>query len=305
MQDMQTDFTLNNSSKTPALGMGTWKIPNESAEAAVTHALVEAGYRHIDCAAIYGNEKGIGQAFGKVFGDGKIKREDVFVTSKLWNTEHHPDNVEKACRQTLKDLQLDYLDLYLIHWGIAFQPGGDSEPLDKDGWAITEPVSIRETWEAMERLVEKGLVKSIGVSNFTVTMLLDLLTYAKTKPAVNQIELHPYLPQTALVDFCKRYDILPVAYCPLVRGGLDDFKQGVVGELAKKYGKTPAQILLNWAVARGTGAIPKTVTPERMTENLAIFDFELTLAEQEQVAALDKNERVCNPAVWWRVPYFA
>lgn len=301
---MQTSFTLNDGNSIPALGLGTWQIPGNSAETLVTYALEEAKYRHIDCAAIYGNEKEIGQAFGKAFGGGKVKREDVFVTSKLWNTEHHPDNVEKACRKTLKDLQLEYLDLYLIHWGIAFQPNGDPEPI-RDGRVVTQPVSIRETWEAMERLVEKGLVKSIGVSNFTVTMLVDLLTYAKIKPAVNQIELHPYLPQTALVDFCKRHDILSVAYSPLVHGGLDDFNHGVVGELAKKYDKTPVQILLNWAVSRGTVTIPKTADPRKLDENIDIFDFELTRAEQDQIAALDKNYRTCDPVEWWGVPYFA
>lgn len=302
---MQTQYKLNDDNFMPALGLGTWRIPGESAGAMVTHALTKAGYRHIDCAAIYGNEEEIGRAFSEVFGGGKIKRKDVFITSKLWNTEHHPDRVEKACRQTLKDLQLEYLDLYLIHWGIAFQPGGDIEPLDQDGYIITEPVSIRETWEAMERLVEKGLVKSIGVSNFTVAMLLDLLTYAKIKPAVNQIELHPYLAQTELVDFCKRLDIVPVAYSPLVHGGLDNFNHGVVGDLAKKYGKTPVQILLNWAIARGTAAIPKTGDPKKLAENIDIFDFELTEAEQAAIAALNKNYRTCDPIEWWCVPYFA
>lgn len=302
---MQTNLKLNNGNNIPAIGLGTWKISKEEAEAVVTRSLLDANYRHIDCAAIYGNEKEIGQAFGKVFGDGKVKRDDVFITSKLWNTEHHPDNVEKACRQTLADLQLDHLDLYLVHWGIAFQSGGDAEPLDKDGWAITEPVSMRETWQAMERLVEKGLVKSIGVSNFTVTMLVDLLTYAEVKPVVNQVELHPYLPQTALLDFCKRHDILSVAYSPLVHGGLDDFDHGVVGELGAKYNKTPAQILLNWAVARGTVAIPKTADPQKMAENIDIFDFELTRDEQDQITALNRNYRTCDPVEWWGVPYFA
>lgn len=301
---MKAQFILNNDKTMPAIGLGTWRLAKEEAETAVKIAIIESGYRHIDCAAIYENENEIGRAFGAVV-DAKVPREELFITSKLWNTEHHPDSVEKACKQTLKDLQLDYLDLYLIHWGIAFQPGGDAEPLDKDGRAITQPVSIRETWGAMESLVQKGLVKSIGVSNFTVTMLLDLLTYAKVKPVVNQVELHPFLPQAALVDFCKQHEILPTAYSPLTSGELARFDQDVIKELAEKYHKTVPQILLNWAVARGTVAIPKTAQPERMAENIDIFDFELTKEEQEAIAALDKNYRTCNPVDWWGVPYFA
>lgn len=301
---MSTQFTLNNGKTMPALGLGTWRMAKDEAEAAVKTAITESGYRHIDCAAIYENEQEIGRAFGTIVG-AQIPREELFITSKLWNTEHHPDSVEKACRQTLKDLQLDYLDLYLIHWGIAFQPGGDAEPLDKNGRAITQLVSIRETWEAMESLLQKGLVKSIGVSNFTVTMLLDLLTYAKVKPVVNQVELHPFLPQTELVDFCKQHEILPIAYSPLASGELARFDQGIIKELAEKYHKSVAQILLNWAVARGTVAIPKTAHPERIAENIDIFDFELTKEEQDAITALDKNYRTCNPIDWWGVPYFA
>lgn len=301
---MQTHFSLSNGKKIPSIGLGTWKIPRESAGALVETAITEAGYRHIDCAAIYENEKEIGEAFHKVL-QGPVKREELFVTSKLWCTEHHPDNVEKACRQTLQDLQLDYLDLYIVHWGIAFQPGGDAEPLDQDGRVITQNVPMQATWQAMENLVQKGLVKSIGVSNFTVTMLLDLLTYATVKPAVNQVELHPYLPQTALVEFCKQHDILPTAYAPLVHGGLEDFNHGIVKDLADKYAKTPAQILLNWAVSRGTVPIPKTANPARMGENIDIFDFSLTADEQAALTALNKNYRTCDPIEWWGVPYFA
>ncbi|HTH72066.1 MAG TPA: aldo/keto reductase [Candidatus Pristimantibacillus sp.] len=301
---MKTSLQLNTGASVPALGLGTWKLPNDKAEAVVTKAIVGAGYRHIDCASIYGNQQEIGQAFAKVLGK-NVKREDVFVTSKLWNTDHHPDNVEAACRRTLEDLQLDYLDLYLIHWGIAFQPGGDLEPLDKDGWASMQLVPIQDTWRAMERLVEKGLARAIGVSNFTVPMLADMLTYANIKPAMNQVELHPFLPQVGLVDFCKHNDIAVTAYSPLAHGAVDDFGRSVVAELAAKYRKSVAQILLNWAVARGTAAIPKTADPKKLAENIDIFDFELTQDEQDSLTALDKNYRTCNPIGWWGVPYFA
>ena len=158
-------ITLNNQHAIPNIGLGTWRLKKEKAYEVIKYALVDVGYRHIDCASIYGNEPAIGDAFHRVFTSGKAKREDVFVTSKLWNTEHHPQNVEKACKQTLKDLQLDYLDLFLMHWGIAFLPGEILGQIDEQGLVKTEPVPVQETWQAMEQLVEKGLVKCIGVSN--------------------------------------------------------------------------------------------------------------------------------------------
>lgn len=286
------------------MGLGTWKSDKSAVGDAVRFAVDKAGYRHIDCASIYGNEPEIGQALKDVIGK-TVKREELFVTSKLWNTNHHPDNVAKACKKTLADLGLDYVDMYLMHWGVAFQPGGDLEPLDKHGRAITENVSVQATWQAMEKLVQKGLVKSIGVSNFTVPMLIDLLTYAAVKPVMNQIELHPYLAQTELVDFCKRKDMAVTAYSPFAHEGPQQFNQDAITDLAAKYKKTPAQILLNWAVARGTVAIPKSLDPARIAQNIDIFDFELTTAEQKQITALNQNKRFIDPADWWGVPYFA
>jgi diketogulonate reductase-like aldo/keto reductase len=307
---MKTTLTLNNGNKVPLIGLGTWKADKDTVAPAVEYAVIKAGYRHIDCASIYGNEKEIGTAFQKIFSSG-IKREEVFVTSKLWNTEHHPKNVEAACRQTLKDLQLEYLDLYLIHWGIAFKHGGDSEPLDANGRVLTEPVSIQETWAAMEKLVEKGLVKSIGVANFTTIMLVDLLTYAKIKPVMNQIELHPYLTQMELIDFCKNHHIAVTAYSPLgTPGGLREgdpvlLEDAVIKEIAKSHQKSPAQILLNWSVGRNTIVIPKSAQPERLNENISIFDFELTPTEREKINNLNKNYRFVHPLGWWGLPYFS
>jgi diketogulonate reductase-like aldo/keto reductase len=307
---MTTSLTLNNGNKMPALGLGTWKSEPGKVTKAVEHALLKANYKHIDCAAIYGNEKEIGAAFTSVFESGKVKREDVFVTSKLWNTEHHPDNVEKACQQTLKDLNLEYLDLYLIHWGIAFEPSAERYAFDENGIIKTIPVSIKETWQAMEKLVEKGLVKSIGVSNFTTPMLVDLLTYAEIKPAVNQIELHAYHNQQALVDFCGHKEIAVTAYCPLGKpGNLRDgepvlLQSNELAKIAENHDKTPAQVLLRWAVQRGTIAIPKSVTPARIEENINIFDFELTEKEMAQINVMDKGYRFVNPSEGWGLPYF-
>jgi diketogulonate reductase-like aldo/keto reductase len=298
---------LNNGNNIPVLGLGTWKAEPNLVGEAVKFAVTKAGYRHIDCASIYRNEPEVGDALKEVFRT--IKREEVFITSKLWNTQHQAENVEKACRKTLADLNLEYLDLYLMHWGIAFSHGGDLEPVDKDGYAVTDNVSIQETWQAMEALVKKGLVKSIGVANFTTMMLEDLLTYAKVLPVMDQIELHPYNTQEELVEFCKYKNIAVIAYSPLGRQGADRegprlFDEQVINDLAQKYKKTKAQILLNWAVGRGTIAIPKSVTADRISENIDIFDFELTEEEMKSVGALNQNYRFVNPVKWWSIPYF-
>lgn len=183
--------------------------------------------------------------------------------------------------------------------------------MDENGKVIIDAVSTQETWKAMEGLVEKGLVKSIGVSNFTTTMLLDLLTYAKIKPVMNQIELHPYNTQSELVDFCKYKDIAVTAYSPLGRQGVKTiegpklFDESIIQALAVKHKKTPAQILLNWAISRGTIAIPKSVIPEQIAENIEVFDFELTDEEKVEIDSLNQNRRLVDPMAWWGIPYFA
>lgn len=320
MKSINTDLKLNTGASMPLIGLGTWKSESNEVGKAVEYALSEYGYCHIDCAAVYLNEKEIGSSFKKIFGNNIRKREDIFITSKLWNTEHHKEDVRKACESTLSDLNLNYLDLYLIHWGIAI-PHNDSlstgskgrftEQLDKNGFLITEKVSIAETWEAMEELVEAGLVKAIGVANFTVPMLSDLLSYCKIKPAVNQVEMHVYLQQPELLEFCQNNDIVVTAYSPLgTPGNLKGkgfpvlMEDTTINEIARSHNKTPAQVLLRWGMQRGTVVIPKSVTPERIKENIDIFDFELLEEEMKTISVLNRNLRFLNPYMWWKIPYF-
>lgn len=304
---MERSFKLNNGYTMPALGLGTYKSEPSQVGPAVRYAIKEVGYLHIDGASVYHNEREIGAVYKEIFPS--IKRENIFITSKLWNTDHHPRDVESACKKSLSDLHLDYLDLYLMHWSVAFANIGEQEPHGPNGIVITANISVRETWEAMEDLVKKGLVKSIGVANFSCALLHDLLTYAKVKPVNNQIEAHPYLTQSALIKYCQERDIVVTAYSPLGRQGVATvtaprlFVDPVILDMAAKYGKTPAQILINWALQRKTAVIPKSVTPERISENFQVFDFDITKEDVAQIETLNQNIRTISPDSWG-IPYF-
>lgn len=316
------DLTLNTSAPIPALGLGTWKSPPGEAGKAVEYALGEAGYRHIDCASFYLNQPEIGEAFEKVFSTMVREREDVFITSKLWNTHHRKEQVRAACEATLRELKLEYLDLYLMHWGIATKPANEDpaadpteslpQRFDEDGRVVTDRISIRETWEAMEELEDAGLVKAIGVANFGAPMLNDLLSYARIRPAVNQVELHPYLQQQSLVDFCQAHDITVTAYSPLGSPGNSGGKglpslteDETVVRIAEAHQKSPAQVLIRWALQRGTSVIPKSVTPERIMQNIDVYDFELSAEEMDEIRNLDRGLRFVDPSSLWRFPYFS
>ena len=305
---LDTKIVLNTGAPMPMIGLGTWKSAKDKVGQAVGYALVEAGYRHIDCASVYGNEKEIGESLAAVFENGVVPRGDVFITSKLWNSAHKKDAVLVACKKTLSDLKLDYLDLYLMHWATA-TPGGDSEVVDENGILITEKVPIRETWEAMEDLVQSGLVKAIGVANFTAPLVCDLLSYARIPPSVNQIELHPYFQQSRLLEFLTSRNIAVTAYSPLGRPGNDDMGARLIEDetivrIARAHKKTPAQALLRWGIQRNTVVIPKSTYPERIKENIDVFDFELSNNNMDAIGELERGLRLVDPYFWGKIPYF-
>ncbi|KAK7874350.1 hypothetical protein R5R35_007820 [Gryllus longicercus] len=290
---------FNNGQQFPIFGLGTWKSKPGEVTQAVKDA-IDAGYRHIDCAHVYGNEAEVGAGIKAKIDEGVVKREDLYITSKLWNTYHRPDLVEPAIKTTLKNLGLEQLDLYLIHWPFAFKEGDSLFP-EKDGKTEFSDVDYVDTWKAMEQLVKKGLTKSIGISNFNHEQINRLLESAEIKPVTNQVEVQPYLNQQKLIDFCKSKDITITAYSPLgspdrpwAKPGdpqlIDDPK---LKELAQKYKKTPAQILLRYEVQRGLITIPKSVTKSRIQQNIEIFDFELSADDVKYIDTFDCKGRVC------------
>lgn len=290
---------FRNNDEMPAIGLGTWKSAKGKVEEAVKIAL-EEGYRHIDCAATYGNEAEIGNAFSKVFSEGKIKREDVWVTSKLWNDSHQKEHVIPALKQTLKDLQLDYLDLYLMHWPVAFKHGVGFPEKDDDYLSLEE-VPIIETWNAMIEAKKQGLVKHIGVSNFSIKKLEDLMSKTEDIPEMNQVELHPFLQQDSLLEFSKKNNIHLTAYSPLGSGDrIKEMKaenepslleEPVIKKIAEKHSATPGQILISWSVERGTAVIPKSTSKGHIISNLESEKIHLDSQDMEEIAKLDRHFR--------------
>lgn len=300
----------------PPIGFGLWKIAHEDCADRVYEA-IKLGYRHFDSAADYGNETQVGQGFSRAFEDGLCTREDLWITSKLWNTYHAPDYVPLAIKKSLSDLQLDYLDLYLIHFPIAqkfipfeerYPPEWIADPeSDNPGMELAK-VPLSDTWRAMEALVDDKLAHRIGVCNYNTGLMHDLLSYARIKPAMLQIESHPYLTQESLLRVCAMNDISVTAFSPLGSlsyielGMADEFEsileQEVVVNAAKRLNKTPAQVVLRWGVQRGTAIIPKTTKTERMIENAALFDFELSKQEMQDISSLNRNRRFNDPGVF-------
>ncbi len=300
----------------PPVGFGLWKIPQEDTAGAVVEA-IRAGYRHFDSAADYANEAESGEGFARAIAEGLVTREELWITSKLWNTFHAPEHVEEACRKTLADLQVDCLDLYLIHFPIALEYVPIEERYPPE-WLFNpdadEPemrlaqVPLHKTWHAMEALVEKGLVNRIGVCNYNTGLIHDLMSYATIKPSHLQIESHPYLTQEKLIRCAQGYGIDVTAFSPLGAQSYFELNMAEAGEsllgaapvmvAAQAHGKSPAQVLLKWGVQRGTSIIPKTSRPERMRENLDIDDFELSAVEMAAISALNQDRRFNDPGVF-------
>ncbi|XP_076006813.1 aldo-keto reductase family 1 member A1-A isoform X2 [Genypterus blacodes] len=302
---MNAFVTLSTGQKMPMVGLGTWKSAAGQVKQAVLAAL-DCGYRHIDCAAAYGNEQEVGEALALRVGPGKaLHRKEVFVTSKLWNTKHDPEDVEEACRTTLTHLGLSYLDLYLMHWPMAFQRGEELMPRREDGSLLYADTHYQKTWAAMESLVDTGLVKAIGLSNFNARQTDDIISVARHKPVVNQVECHPYLSQEFLLSHCRSADVCVTAYSPLGSGDrpwaspdeprlLEDPR---LRAIAQRYQRTPAQVIIRWHVQRGVVCIPKSVTPSRIQQNLQVFDFTLSGDDMKRIETFNCNKRFIVPSV--------
>jgi len=249
----------------PYLGVGTYKVPDGEEVVRTVSCALQAGYRHIDTAAFYANEKGVGAALRQ----SGLKREEVFVTTKIWNPDQGYDTTLAAFGRSLDELGFDYLDLYLVHWPVKGK--------------------FQDTWRALESLYRRGLVRAIGISNFLKHHVLDLLQTAEIVPMVNQMEFHPYLVQQDLIDFCTGLGIQYQAWSPLMQGRISEVE--LLSQLARKYGKDPAQIVLRWSLQKGVATVPKSVTPARILSNVRLFDFELSTEDVKRIDGLDRGKR--------------
>lgn len=299
------NLLFENGDKMPSLGLGTWKSkPNEVYEA-VLHA-IEVGYRHIDCAYVYKNESEIGQAISEAIAKGLVKREDLWITSKLWNDAHLPQHVLPAIQNSLKDLQLDYLDLYLVHWPVALKKGVGL-PSDPSEFLTKEQAPLADTWAEMEKLHREGLTRQIGVSNFNSAKIETLKENASIMPTVNQIEFHPYLPQEKLKEYCDQNGIHITGYGPLgaayrvADNEVDHpilLENKALKEIAAKHSATVAQVVLAWAIEKGVSVVPKSVNFNRIEENFAAGNLSLDEEDMKIISNLGGPYRYTHGSAW-------
>jgi len=284
----------------PIVGLGTWKSKPGEVQQAVETAL-KSGYRHIDCARAYGNEKEVGNGLSSSIKQGLVKREEVFITSKLWNVFHKYEDVRGTVMDSLKDLQTSYLDLYLIHWPQAYVNNGNMFPKDSNGKFIYTDDDYVDTWKAFIELQKEGLIKNIGISNFNEYQISRIIKETNVVPSVHQIEIHPYLINQSMVDFCQSNKIAVTAYSPLGSPDrpwaakdepvlLDDPK---IKEIAARLGKSPAQVVLRYQIQRNVIVIPKSVTASRIESNLKLFDFKLSDEDMKIISSFNRNFRGC------------
>ncbi|XP_064602334.1 1,5-anhydro-D-fructose reductase-like [Liolophura sinensis] len=309
--DMQKfELTLQSGRKMPPVGLGTL-APDEGEEEVIkaVRVAIKAGYRHIDCAAIYRNERAVGSAIKSAIIEDTVRREDLFICSKLWNTCHRPDLVRTSLRKSLEDLGVQYLDLYLMHWPMAYKEGGEFHPWDENGKIIYSDVDYVDTWKALEDCVDEGLVRDIGMSNFNSKQLQRILDVARIKPSNNQLEINVHLSNEKLIEFCKSVGVTVTAFAPLgnlsvKRDHTPIIEEPVVLDIAKKKNKTAAQVALRYLIQKGVGVVPKSKTPSRIVENFQIFDFSLSDDEMKALAQLNRNIRVYDESIALEHKYY-
>ncbi|XP_034107324.1 aldo-keto reductase family 1 member B1 isoform X1 [Drosophila nasuta] len=289
---------LNNGREMPILGLGTYASQNKEGEIAIKHA-IDIGYRHLDTAFFYQNEAEVGQSIRDKIAEGVVKREDIFLTTKLWNIYHDPERVEGACRKQLANLGLDYIDLYLMHMPVGYKYINEETllPKDEDGALLLSDVDYVDTYKAMEQLVKSGLVRSLGVSNFNSEQLKRVLDNCEIKPVTNQVECSPAINQKKLIEFCKKHDVTLTAYTPLGRPRPEEQKPDYVYSdkvkaIAEKYNKTTTQVALRYLIDSGAIPIPKSSNPKRISENFDLFDFSLTDEEKAVLDSFNTGERM-------------